>query len=169
MEKKSNIDEAKAKKNSKILLCVGIPLLVIGFLFFFVGAFTMGSGVDLFFLSFLGMPLMFAGGVCIMLGSMRSAHKFITSSTASTKKDYMNYMMDETSDSARNFASNIASGINEARGGGKSCPHCGNINLNDAKYCSQCGEKLSSSKYCSSCGEENDSNAKYCSNCGKRL
>jgi hypothetical protein len=53
----------------------------------------------------------------------------------------------------------------------KTCPECDHINLNNAKFCSECGYDLTSdskplkSKNCKKCGEEN-SEEEYCINCG---
>lgn len=54
----------------------------------------------------------------------------------------------------------------------KTCPECDHINLNNAKYCSECGYDLTSgsksfkSKHCKECGEENNKDAQFCGNCG---
>jgi cytochrome c-type biogenesis protein CcmH/NrfF len=52
------------------------------------------------------------------------------------------------------------------------CPECNHINLNSAKYCSECSFDLSpksrslKSKNCYKCGEVNKKEALFCSNCG---
>lgn len=52
--------------------------------------------------------------------------------------------------------------------GGTFCPHCGTPYAPTAKFCNNCGKKLSGKITCS-CGEENDITAKFCSGCGKKL
>lgn len=50
------------------------------------------------------------------------------------------------------------------------CSNCGMFIDVDAKFCSNCGEKIlrGNKVFCSECGQPMEENAKYCSNCGKR-
>lgn len=52
------------------------------------------------------------------------------------------------------------------------CPSCNaNINAN-AKFCPECGAKITpvnATKYCPSCGKANKPQAKFCAECGKKL
>lgn len=48
------------------------------------------------------------------------------------------------------------------------CPYCGTNVLLNTKYCSECGNPLSSVK-CTFCGFENRSGMKYCNICGHKL
>jgi cytochrome c-type biogenesis protein CcmH/NrfF len=57
----------------------------------------------------------------------------------------------------------------------KYCPECDQINLNTAKFCSECGHDLSSDskslklQICKECGQENNNRARFCSSCGEVL
>jgi len=57
----------------------------------------------------------------------------------------------------------------------KHCPECNHINLNTAKFCSECGHDLASdskileSQVCKECGQENNKKARFCRNCGEEL
>ena len=51
---------------------------------------------------------------------------------------------------------------------GKVCT-CGAVNPMKAKFCTDCGSKLSTKSYCSHCGAEVKANAKFCSECGTKL
>jgi len=49
------------------------------------------------------------------------------------------------------------------------CPECGTANPKDAKFCNNCGAKLSGTISCPNCGHENAAGAKFCNNCGTKL
>lgn len=49
------------------------------------------------------------------------------------------------------------------------CSQCGNKLKPSAKFCENCGEKVSKTNICSNCGMENSSSAKFCENCGNKL
>ena len=53
--------------------------------------------------------------------------------------------------------------------GGKTCAKCGAINGARAKFCSECGEKMTTKSFCSECGAEVKKTAKFCSECGTKL
>ncbi len=46
---------------------------------------------------------------------------------------------------------------------------CGAVNPAKAKFCTECGSKLSLKSFCSHCGAEVKKNAKFCSDCGTKL
>ena len=39
----------------------------------------------------------------------------------------------------------------------------------NAKFCSQCGERMIVNRYCKQCGEKVALDDRYCTNCGTRL
>jgi class 3 adenylate cyclase/tetratricopeptide (TPR) repeat protein/type II secretory pathway predicted ATPase ExeA len=47
------------------------------------------------------------------------------------------------------------------------CPHCSRVNLEDAKFCQNCGQPLA--RTCKECGTANEAEAKFCRTCGKSL
>jgi len=54
---------------------------------------------------------------------------------------------------------------------GQKCPHCGQMNNHNGKYCSFCGKDMSAASaddtlVCVKCGHQNVKGAKFCSNCG---
>ena len=51
----------------------------------------------------------------------------------------------------------------------KFCPSCGSVNQKSAKFCIECGEKLSQKGKCPSCGAEVNSKSKFCPECGDKL
>ncbi len=51
----------------------------------------------------------------------------------------------------------------------KFCPSCGASNPKSAKFCIECGEKLSQKGKCPKCGAEINSRSKFCPECGEKL
>lgn len=51
----------------------------------------------------------------------------------------------------------------------KFCPACGAPNSKNAKFCSECGEKLSQKGKCPACGAEITARNKFCPECGEKL
>lgn len=50
------------------------------------------------------------------------------------------------------------------------CPNCGTANPVEAKFCNNCGTKLTPDAVkCSNCGHENPAGSKFCSECGTKL
>lgn len=50
-----------------------------------------------------------------------------------------------------------------------SCPKCGATTKAHAKFCEECGEKLSSTIKCPGCSKELDSSSKFCPDCGSKI
>ena len=53
------------------------------------------------------------------------------------------------------------------RGRPMECPACGFLNLEEARFCNQCGTKLE--KSCPACGQVNPPGSKFCHACGAGL
>ena len=51
----------------------------------------------------------------------------------------------------------------------KFCPSCGAANPKSAKFCVECGEKLSQKGKCPKCSAEINSKSKFCPECGEKL
>lgn len=52
---------------------------------------------------------------------------------------------------------------------GQVCSDCGCLLKNGAKFCYNCGKKLSGGKLCPDCSTENVDNARFCVNCGHKF
>ncbi len=170
--KKSSLrNNSKAKK---ILRIVGFLFLFAGFICVIIGmaSFFMALGNQdgetpkFFFMNFIGFPLLFIGIVCLSLGFMKEFHSYVASQSAPVTKDVVNYLMDQTRDETVKTVSAIHSAVKDKNNDGIICPKCHTKNESTAKFCDNCGARLS--KECT-CGEENDPDAKYCRKCGKPL
>ena len=49
------------------------------------------------------------------------------------------------------------------------CPSCGVANLEDKKFCRDCGKPLPLSVRCAACGAENPPGKKFCADCSAAL
>ena len=141
----------KAKKLRKKLLCIGIPIAILGFggmitcfaLFVLsnVGVFERSSTgpSPLMIVSFiLFAPLGFVGGIGMMITHLGLSIA-ITGYTASLMNDALT----------------------------QRCPECGDpISVNEL-FCTKCGHKLRNQ--CSKCGFINEPEDKFCAKCGNEL
>lgn len=93
----------------------------------------------------LGMGLGVAGTVGSNMG------KIVNSTIGSTD-------MNEPSKTQTNIKKDV-----------KICPSCKKEVSSSAKFCLECGQKISTGKTCSHCGEELVDGAKFCFNCGQKV
>lgn len=152
----SNKIDKNASKKKKYLKIIGFICLPIGILSLLSGI----TNFELFFLSFLGMPLIFIGASCLMFAYQGSIARYNASQTAPVVKDTINYLVDETKDSIVNVS-------NEVKNKQIKCPKCNQDNDYDANFCDNCGNILN--KICSNCSTKNDADASFCKSCGKEL
>ena len=123
-----------------LVLGLGLIFLIVGMVSFFS---SMGSFEPprLFWCCFVGMPLMFVGGVMTSTGYMGAMLRYQAAEAAPVGKDTFNYVAEGTKPGIRNVAQAIVEGVKS-------------------------GEKP---KYCSQCGTANDSDSKFCKSCGRAL
>lgn len=76
---------------------------------------------------------------------------------------------------AKEMKSNIDNSKNNTHNS-NNCPNCHSNVDNNAKFCPNCGEKItkveeesSKKKFCPECGAKQDGNSKFCSECGNKL
>lgn len=157
-----------------IVLGLGILLLIVGIASFFM-AFGGSGPPKYFWCAFLGMPLMFVGGVMTSYGYMGKMMRYHAQEMAPVAKDTFNYMADGTKDGIRTVASALGQGLSEGGlglGGAAEtkvrCHKCNALTEVDAKFCSACGAPQAKTKACPQCRELNDPDAKFCDNCGHR-
>lgn len=168
-----NVVNKDYSKATKVMRFFGIIILIIGLTLVVISVMNLFSNTGLFFLGFIGIPLIFVGSVLSMFGFMKKSSSFFASQTAPVQKDVTNYLLrgtrKEVSETAKEIIENTNLSKNNSLESGKTvkCPRCGEMNDTDAKFCDNCGCSLV--KVCSKCGNQNDLDAKYCSKCGERL
>lgn len=148
----------KLRTLGKILTTIGGIFIVVGTIDFFTA--DLFEGPKLFWMSFLGIIILFPGLVCLSYGYMGSVARYTASEVAPVKKDTINYMLDGTKDE-------IARTIKTVRGNVLTCTNCGEDLDIDSSFCNHCGYKIK--KECNNCNTVNDSDSKYCKTCGKEL
>lgn len=158
-----------------VLLGIGGLCMVVGFIDFFGAMHSFGSP-RLFFLFFIGMPLLFAGGVMTKAGFMGRIARYHAGEAAPVAKDTIHYMAEGTQGDVQAMARAAGAGLREGLGGaiqpetgeaGVRCHKCNFVETADAKFCSACGAAMAKSKTCPECGELNDPDARFCDACGK--
>ncbi len=147
---------------------------IVGPLVFLVGvACVVTAGVDfftaddiprLFWLGFVGMPLLFVGSVLLMAGFMGAVARYAAAEQAPVAADTFNYVAGETGEGVRAVASAVREGL---AAGARRCAACGEGNDAGAKFCDACGEPLV--RVCGACRAENDPDARFCDSCGGAL
>jgi len=118
-----------------------------------------------FGLAFLGIPLLFVGGVMSMFGYGGTIAKYQSREYAPVAKDTFNYIAQETKPGLKEIAD--AFNGEQAQSKRTQCKNCHFENNHHAKFCNQCGTKLLHT--CSNCGVDNPPNASFCHHCGNKL
>ncbi len=151
-----------------VVLLLGITLTAIGF-----GTVILGDPFGhrwLAALPFLGMPLMFVGAVCSMMGFMGAVARYQAGEYAPVATDTFNYVAEGTEDGVRTVASAIGEGL-RGEGGAEplACASCGAENEAGSRFCDQCGAAFPAELRCPGCDVVNDPDARFCDSCGERL
>jgi ribosomal protein L40E len=164
-----------------LTLIIGAIFLIIGAVDFFssatttlslgpIGDLTVNNGPHLFWCIFVGIILLFIGGVLTGVGFMGSALRYEAAEMAPVANDVINYMADGTKDSIETISKSIHKGISkEDNIELLICSSCSTSNSGDSKYCNNCGALLNKPLLCTSCGKENPINSKFCRICGLKL
>jgi ribosomal protein L40E len=159
-------DQAAKRKKLRV---AGFISLGIGTTSMAIGIASLFSAMDggfpnLFFLTFVGMPFEFVGGVLLMFGYLGAVSRFQAGEAAPVAKDTANYLLDGTREETAKTVGAVAKNVKSS---GPICPKCGTLNEVGASYCDHCGASLN--KTCSHCGEKNDPDSTYCRKCGEHL
>ena len=163
------IRKSKYKRIAITLIIIGVLFLIVGIALFVTAILNIQS--NNFYFGFIAIPCLFIGMSSLMYGAIGPLAKYMRNIVAPIQKDYVNYMREETIDSAKEYYSDIASSVQKSVTSIDKiiCENCHYENEKDAKYCSHCGKPLETKVICPSCGKENQKESTYCSKCGKRL
>ena len=157
--------EQKHARNKRILKIVGFAILIVGLglavtgIASFFSSFGSGEMPDLFWMCFVGFPLLPVGGFLLALGFRREMTQYI-------KNEGMP-VFNEAAQEAQPGISATASAARQGFAESVPCPRCGAANDRDAKFCKECGAPLR--RVCPACGNEVSADAKFCDGCGKPL
>ena len=158
MDPRHEEKKKKVKRIGKILLVIGGILSIIGIGSFFM-AFTDGGFPSLFFLAFIGFPLLGFGGMLTSVGYKREIGKYMKDESMPIIKEAYDDLHPEIKDMVSMFKGED----NEIK-----CYYCGTLNNYNAKFCKNCGREINEIR-CPHCGSLIDVDSKYCSSCGKEV
>lgn len=158
MKKHENIKN-KLKIAGFIFLAAGIALSVAAFVNFFKTAFNGGGQPKLFFLFFIGFPLLGLGGAILGFAFQREVINYTKNEGMPVIKEVVKEAVATVNDADKE--SDSENGRNVA------VCECGQVNKSDNNYCSKCGKPLR--KTCKFCGEEVEASSKFCPKCGKPI
>jgi hypothetical protein len=152
-----------------VVVLTGLGFTVVGMADFF-RAFGGFEPPELFWCAFVGLPLLFAGGVLCSYGYLGKVMRYTAEEVAPVGKDTFNYLAEGMREGIKTVAGAIGQGLREGGLGGGSqtmvrCHKCNALASADAKFCSQCGHALGKTKPCPNCHELNDPDACFCDNC----
>jgi transcriptional regulator with XRE-family HTH domain/ribosomal protein L40E len=148
-----------------ILLPIGLVCLIVAGVNFALSA-TNFEMPSLFFLFYIGGPLLFIGIACLLFGYLGKINRYTAHEVAPVAKDTTNYIIDGTRDELKETLKSVKDD-NGTSSKGPVCPKCGVLNETGAKFCDHCGTPLT--KKCPKCGEENDCDSTFCRRCGGSL
>ena len=97
-----------------ILAVVGLIFMIVGLVDFF-GAFGGGGPPKRFWCLFVGMPLLFVGGVMTKFGYMGEIFRYVAAETTPVATDAFNEMADKAQPGIRTIAKSITEGAAEGR------------------------------------------------------
>ncbi len=149
-----------------ILLLAGVTCLVIGT----ANLFTSRGAPTLFWLNFVGLPLIFVGIVMTFSGFMGKVTRYMGREQGPAVSHTFNEIAKGTQPGVRDTFRAIREGLaGEADASSRACPACGTTNDADARFCDDCGGSMPVARDCHSCGEPNDATARFCDACGEAL
>lgn len=164
-EQQHNNTKKKLKIIGGVLTAVGAVCALIGFIDFF-SVFNDGGGMPkLFFLCFIGLPLLGVGLMLLSFGFKKEISTYVKNESVPV----INEAADELKPAVKSVVSAVREGIQPDGQNGHTikCPKCGAENPADHKFCSECGGSLV--KTCPVCGAQQEADDKFCGKCGTKF
>lgn len=151
----------KTKKQLKvigiILVSIGGVCAIIGFVDFFIAMANM-SQPTMFFLLFIGIPLLGIGGSILGFAFRSEIMRY--------NKNESVPIINEASDEMKPTFRNVASAVKESMNESIVCS-CGTTNDKDSRFCKKCGKELY--KVCPNCNAKVENDSEFCTKCGTKL
>lgn len=161
MDNKNNSAHESVKKKLKIagacLLAAGLVCTVIGMTDFFAAFNSEGERMPkLFFMCFIGLPLIGLGVGMLIFGFKREILRYAKNESVPV----INEVGEEISPAVKSV-------VSAAKGAGKIVCSCGAVNAEGSKFCNECGKALYT--VCPNCGAKTTPESKYCNECGTKF
>lgn len=160
----------KLKKKLKtigiILIVIGAVCAIVGFAEFFITMSSMSGAPKLFFLLFIGLPMIGIGAGLLTFAYRGDILRF----TKNEAVPIINETGEEIKPAIKAVTGAVREGLYGETPAAKKvivCPACGKENQPENKFCDECGALLR--KVCPACGAEQDGDDKFCGQCGAKL
>lgn len=149
-----------------IMMIIGVGCILVALIDLFSAG--IGRQPTLFWLFFIGMPLLAVGGMISQFAFLGAVARYTAQETAPVVADTINYMGRASAPGITAAARAVSQGI-ATPAQTRACPACGTQNDPDARFCDTCGDILHTNQRCPKCQSENDPQARYCDHCGNPL
>lgn len=158
---KHNLTKRKLKIAGFCVLGVSVVLSLIGLIDLFTAISSDRGMPKLFWMLFIGFPLIAVGVNLLMFGYKREISKYV--------KDESIPVINEAGKEIQPAVSSIAQAVKEGLSDSDTivCPSCGAGNPTANKYCKDCGKPLV--KICPECKTAQSADSVFCGNCGAKL
>lgn len=101
-----------------LIAAVGLVFLIIGMASFF-SAFGSGGSPRLFWCCFVGIPVLFVGGVMCLFGFMGAIARYTAAEQVPVATDAINDLAEGTQNAVKTVARAVAEGVKDAQTGRK--------------------------------------------------
>ena len=169
------MNEQQHNENKKRLRTIGIILLVLGVACIVTGFvdFVLATNLEnartptLFFLIFLGSPMLFVGIVLLIFSYKKEIGTYIKNESVPVINEAANELKPAVKSVVSAFKEGLREGGSQDEKAERVCPHCGKHNDADHAFCAYCGKPFG--KVCPVCGAKQDADDAFCGKCGTRL
>lgn len=156
----------ETKKKVKIIgaVCLGVGVLctIIGFVDFFSTIIHGDGFLRLFFLLFIGFPLLAVGGSMLAFGFRSEILRYQKNESVPIFKE----AGDELTPTIKNIATACREKNTAVSASSIKCT-CGTMNALGNRFCKNCGKELT--LVCPQCGATVTVDCKFCTQCGSRI
>ena len=149
-----------------VLAVVGLICLIIALVDMFGSMGSFGGPPKLFWLAFVGLPLLAVGLGMTNAGYAGKIARYYGREVGPAVSATFNEVAEDSAPGVRAVSGAVRDGI--AGETGSACASCGAANDADAKFCAACGERMQATA-CGSCGHPAKAGARFCDECGAGL
>lgn len=149
-----------------VLAVVGLICLIVAMVNVFGSAGSFGGPPKLFWLPFVGMPLLAVGLGMTKAGYAGKIARYYGREVGPAVSATFNEVAQDSAPGVRAVSGAVRDGMADEPG--SRCSACDSENDADAKFCAACGEPMRAIA-CGSCGHPAKTGARFCDECGSSL